>query len=133
MAVPDAPRSPSPAPSAPVADAPGRKATVLADIYSKALAATLRTCSYDNFAACFPTPAVRTPRVLRAVWEQICGKIESKGRAEFEQILKERQVVQSLNGLETVIAEARGRRQASSGEMNAGVPYVDLRLVLGMC
>jgi kinetochore protein NNF1 len=115
----NAPRSPSPLPTdtgAPTQQTPGPRATALADLYSKALSATLRSCSYENFAECFPTPAARTPRVLRAVWEQINGKIAAKGNAEFENILAERNVVPGLNALETMIADAKGRKEAGRGK-----------------
>ena len=60
--------------------------------------------------------------MLHAVWEQIVGKIENKGQSEFEQICKERSVVPGLNALETLIGEARGRKEA--GIDGEGTAYV---------
>ena len=114
--------SPSPPPSAPSQVHPGPRASAFVDVYSKALESTLKSCSYENFAACFPTPAARTPKVLRAVWEQITHKIETKGREEFEGILKERDVIAGLNSLETLLSEARGRREAGKERGEDVVP-----------
>lgn len=107
--VPDAPTSRSPSP--PVALTPGRLATQLQEVFNRALAHTTKTCSYNNFAACFPTPAARRPDVLQSVWQQIIGKIEVKARNEFEGIMGERDVVKGLNELELLVQEAKRRKE----------------------
>lgn len=43
---------------------------------------------------------------------QVVGKVEAKGREEFEGILGERSVVEGLNSLEGVVQGGRGRRNA---------------------
>lgn len=101
------PRSPPP----PTALTPGPLATRLTDLYHSALKKTLSTCSYANFAACFPTPAKHRPEILRGLWMQVVGKIEAKSREEFEGILGERSVVEGLNSLEGVVQGGRGRRE----------------------
>ena len=101
----------------PIPKTPGPLATRLTQLYTASLAHTIRTCSYDNFARCFPTPARKRPEVLRAVWEQIVGKIESKAMEEFEVILEERKVVEGLNEFEGLVGEARGRREQREKEL----------------
>lgn len=109
-------------PPAPIPLTPGPLATRLRSVYSNALSHTIRTCSYENFSSCFPTPAAKTPRVLRAVWEQIVGKIESKAGEEFEGILAERDVVKGLNELEALLGSAKARRETSEGDEGEIVP-----------
>ncbi|MCJ1478436.1 hypothetical protein MMC13_007116 [Lambiella insularis] len=114
VSVPLQPRSPSPPP--PTAFTPGILASRLTELYATALQSTLRTCSYNNFAACFPTPAAHKPELLRSLWQQVVGKIEEKGREEFEGILGEREVVEGLNRLEAVLEAGRGRRDRAAAE-----------------
>ncbi|KAI9817837.1 MAG: hypothetical protein M1827_000956 [Pycnora praestabilis] len=134
------PASPSPPPPPPIAETPGPRATRLSELFSSALAHTLKTCSYNNFAACFPTPAKYVPGSLQAVWKQLNAKIEELAKArgalgviplsrktdeeiigvqnEFEDILHERSVVSNLNELDRLIAEARKRKDhAIDGEV----------------
>ena len=112
-------------PPPPVAQSPGPRATALATAYDLALTHTLRACSYANFAACFPTPATQRPETLRALWRQVVGKIEEKGRREFEAVLLERDVVAGLNRLEAVLEGGRARRESEMererGEDGEGV------------
>ena len=111
-------RSPSPGvPAVPIALTPGALATRLTDLYRNALTHTLKSCSYENFALCFPTPAARRPDVLKNLWEQVVSKIESKATEEFQGILEERDVIRGLNGLEGLVGEAKKRKaQAGEGE-----------------
>ncbi|MCJ1254763.1 hypothetical protein MMC24_002579 [Lignoscripta atroalba] len=102
--------SPSPLPP-PTPLTPGPLFTRLSTLYTTALTHTLRTCSYANFAACFPTPAAQKPELLAGVWEQIVARIRERAVAEFEDIVREREVVGGLNGWERVVGEARGRRE----------------------
>jgi len=95
---------------------PGTRANYLTKLFNDALAHTLKTCSYDNFKSCFPTPAAKRPDVLQSVWTQIVGKIQTKAKTEFEGIMMERDVVRGLNGLEGLIEEARARRDTGGME-----------------
>jgi kinetochore protein NNF1 len=101
-------RSPSPAPPPPVATAPGPRATALQKLYSDAIAHVLKTCSYNNFASCFPTPAKEVPDSIRHLHE----------RMNFEQILTERNVVPSLNELDALIEDAKKRKAKAEEEAN---------------
>lgn len=59
---------------------PGHRASALQNIFNEALVHTLKTISYENFAACFPTPARACPDSLRAVWQQMIGRFEELAR-----------------------------------------------------
>ena len=59
---------------------PGARATALQNVFAQALAASLRTVSYDNFAACFPTPAAKCAAGLRAVWAQMVERLEGHAK-----------------------------------------------------
>ncbi len=115
--------SPSPPPPPPVAETPGPRASRLQEVFSTALTHTLKTCSYANFSACFPTPAKHVPESLQALWKQMNARIEELARGEFEDILRERDVVRNLNELDRLIAEAKKRKERGpTGEVQ--VPYV---------
>lgn len=114
--------SPSSQPTAPTSLAPGPRATRLQDIYSKALRATLKANSYENFATCFPTPARHVPASLESVHRQLNAKLEESATAEFNEIIKERDVIKGLNELDRLVGEARRRK--SQGESESDVPYV---------
>ncbi|EEQ86482.1 hypothetical protein RJZ56_001061 [Blastomyces dermatitidis] len=114
------PASPSPPPPAPVPLTPGPRAVRLQQVFSQALLRTIRANSYANFAACFPTPAKRVPHSLESVWRQLNAKLEESARAEFEDVLREREVVKGLNELDRLVGEARLRRENGEGE--ASVP-----------
>lgn len=115
-------RSPSPPPPAPIQLTPGPRASRLQDIYSKALRATLKANSYENFAACFPTPARHVPASLESVHRQLNAKLEESATAEFSEIIEEREVIKGLNELDRLVADARRRK--SQGEGESAVPYV---------
>lgn len=70
-----APASPSSKP--PIADAPGPRAQALCNAFEKALDNTLRRCSYENFAACFPTPAEYRSETLDAFWRDFVGRLDA--------------------------------------------------------
>ena len=106
-------RSPSPAPQPPTSLTPGPRATALNNIFTTALSHIIHTCSYVNFATCFPTPAKHAEHVLQHVWKQIVGGIEEKTRREFEDILVEKDVVNGLNELERLVGTARARKEGS--------------------
>ena len=111
MSTPNPPtRSPSPA-SPPLSLAPGPRATLFLQLYADATAHLLHKISYANFAACFPTPAQHVPGSLKQLHEQFLGKLgESLGR-EFESVVRERDVVAGLNGLDGVVEEGRRRKE----------------------
>ncbi|KDB20515.1 hypothetical protein H109_07520 [Trichophyton interdigitale MR816] len=112
--------SPSPPPAAPVPLTPGPRASRLQQVFSQALLHTIRTNSYANFSACFPTPAKHVPRSLESVWRQLNAKLEESARAEFDDILHERGVVRGLNELDRLVGEAKLRRE--NGEGASSVP-----------
>ncbi|KAJ5145738.1 uncharacterized protein N7515_000302 [Penicillium bovifimosum] len=109
--------SPSPPPRAPIPQTPGPRASRLNQVFDQALARTLRANSYANFASCFPTPARHVPASLEGVWRQLNAKLEANAKAEFEDIIAERDAVAHLNELDRLVADARARReQAGEGE-----------------
>lgn len=110
------------------APAPGLRASRLHQVFDQALARTLRANSYANFSGCFPTPARHVPASLESVWRQLNAKLEESAKAEFEEILEERDAVRHLNDLDRLVAEAKVRRQkekegAENGE-GPGIAYV---------
>lgn len=104
-------RSPSPAPAPPQTQTPGPRAIALNQVFTGALNKTIQTCSYANFATCFPTSAKYADNILQVVWKQIVGGIEEKSKREFEEILVEKDVVNGLNELERLIGTAKARRE----------------------
>jgi hypothetical protein len=111
-------RSPSPAPPPPVATAPGPRATALQKLYADAIAHVLKTCSYNNFASCFPTPAKEVPGSIKHLHEQFNDRLGSNMRTNFEDILTERNVVPSLNELDALIEDAKKRKAKAEEEAN---------------
>ncbi|KAJ5100237.1 hypothetical protein N7456_006289 [Penicillium angulare] len=105
-------------PTASQAQTPGPRASRLIQVFDQALARTLRANSYSNFASCFPTPARHVPASLESVWRQLNAKLEESARAEFEEIIAEREAVQHLNELDRLVAEARARREKESENGN---------------
>lgn len=114
----EAERSPSPAPPPPVATAPGPRATALQKLYADAIAHVLKTCSYNNFASCFPTPAKEVPDSMRHLHEQFTTRLGDVMKMNFEQILTERNVVPSLNELDALIEDAKKRKAKAEEESN---------------
>ena len=115
--------SESPAPSANPATAapiPGPRASRLQQVYDHSLARTLRANSYANFSGCFPTPARHVPSSLESVWRQLNTKLEESARAEFEDIIHERNAVGQLNELDRLVSEAK-QRMGEEGEQNGEV------------
>ncbi|KAE8351762.1 Nnf1-domain-containing protein [Aspergillus coremiiformis] len=108
--------SPSPPPPAPVPLTPGPRATVLQKTFNQALLRTLRANSYANFSGCFPTPAKHVPASLESVWRQLNAKLEESARAEFEDIVHERDAIRQLNELDRLMGEARHRRDHGQGQ-----------------
>ncbi|KAF2399719.1 Nnf1-domain-containing protein [Trichodelitschia bisporula] len=115
--------SPSPPPPQPQDLTPGHRATVFQTAFEKALDATLKKCSYDNFAACFPTIAERRGEVLREFWRNFTDRLNTVCKDEFQAILKERNVVASLNSLDRLVAEAKARKAAAEGSAEPVPPH----------
>ena len=113
---PQRPASPSPPPPAPVPLTPGPRASRLQQVFDQALARTLRANSYSNFSSCFPTPARHVPASLESVWRQLNAKLEESAKAEFEDIVQERDAVAQLNELDRLVGEARFRRDNHENE-----------------
>ncbi|KAI9041694.1 uncharacterized protein KD926_006592 [Aspergillus affinis] len=93
--------SPSPPPPVPIPLTPGPRAAVLQKVFDQALGRTLRANSYANFSGCFPTPAKYVPASLESVWRQLNTKLEESARAEFEDIVEEKDAVRQLNELDS--------------------------------
>ncbi|KAJ5796744.1 uncharacterized protein N7518_005284 [Penicillium psychrosexuale] len=107
--------SPSPPPPAPIPQSPGPRASRLNQVFEQALARTLRANSYANFAGCFPTPARHVPASLEGVWRQLNAKLEANAKAEFDDIVAERDAVSHLNELDRLVGDARARREQEGG------------------
>jgi kinetochore protein NNF1 len=112
-------RSPSPAPPPPVQDAPGPRATGLQKLYGDAITHVLKTCSYNNFASCFPTPAKEVPDSVKHLHEQFTDRLGASMRMNFDQILVERNVVPSLNELDRLVEDAKKRKMKAKEEAEA--------------
>ncbi|THW79605.1 MIND kinetochore complex component Nnf1 [Aureobasidium pullulans] len=106
-------RSPSPAQAPPVQQTPGPRAAALQKLYSDAVSHTLRTCSYSNFTSSFPTPASHAPDAMKRLHTDFVEKLDRTCRLNFDQILRDRQVVASLNDLDRLVEDARKRKTAA--------------------
>ncbi|KAJ5318909.1 hypothetical protein N7541_006728 [Penicillium brevicompactum] len=118
--------SPSPPPPARAPQTPGPRASRLNQIFDQALARTLRANSYQNFASCFPTPARHVPASLEGVWRQLNAKLEANAKAEFEDIIDERDAVPHLNELDRLVSDAKARKEQATehaGEQEHVVPH----------
>ncbi|KAJ5929374.1 Nnf1 [Penicillium verhagenii] len=102
-------------PPDPESQIPGPRASRLIQVFDQALARTLRANSYSNFASCFPTPARHVPASLESVWRQLNAKLEEGAKAEFEEIIAEREAVKHINELDRLVAEARVRKENEEG------------------
>ncbi|CAG8938226.1 unnamed protein product [Penicillium salamii] len=124
--------SPSPPPPAPIPQTPGPRASRLHQVFDQALARTLRANSYQNFASCFPTPARHVPASLEGVWRQLNAKLEANAKAEFEDIVAERDAIPHLNELDRLVNDAKARKEqeAEHGEPQEHVVYVECVLDL---
>lgn len=111
--------SPSPPPPAPISQSPGPRASRLNQVFEQALARTLRANSYANFAGCFPTPARHVPASLEGVWRQLNAKLEANAKAEFDDIVAERDAVPHLNELDRLVGDARARKEKEQEGENA--------------
>ncbi|KAG0021239.1 Zinc finger C3H1 domain-containing protein [Entomortierella chlamydospora] len=87
----------------------GPRMTRLRGILDKSLKETLKACNYAAICECFPALAAANPRDLREAHEKVCQFLNIEVNNEFEQIIKERNVIFKLNGLDRLIADARGK------------------------
>jgi kinetochore protein NNF1 len=116
--------SPSPPPQAPIATAPGPRATALQKVFSGALSSSLKANSYANFSACFPTPAKYCPTALEGVWKQLNSRLEEECTKDFEKIMGERSVIEGLNQWDALMEDARRRKnRAIDGEQPGRPPH----------
>ncbi|KAF2275007.1 Nnf1-domain-containing protein [Westerdykella ornata] len=113
-------RSPSPTPAPPIAETPGPRAAGLLKVFDGAVKSTLDKCSPNNFASCFPTIAEYNPDALESIRTQIIDQLDRAWRANFEEILKKRDVVKSLNGLDQCIEDAKRRKKKAEEDANGG-------------
>ncbi|KAJ4383872.1 hypothetical protein N0V86_000715 [Didymella sp. IMI 355093] len=113
-------RSPSPVPAPPVAEAPGPRAQGLINVFNKASKATLDKCSSANFASCFPTAAQYAPETLEGLRSQIVDQLDRTWKANFEEILKKRDVIKLVNELELCIEDAKTRKKRAEDSTNGG-------------
>lgn len=134
-------RSPSPVSAPPIAATPGPRAANLMKLYADAISHTLKTCSYDNFAACFPTPAKNAPEAMETLHKEFVERLGEQCRVglyspstitlgatdangcmqeQFDSILQERSVVPALNDLDRLIDEARKRKTQAEEQANGG-------------
>jgi kinetochore protein NNF1 len=119
----DPEKSPSPPPQPPTALTPGIRATAFIQLYTSALDSTLKAISYPSFSACFPSIAQNAPTQLAAMHTGMTNGLKGFATAEFDTILKERNVVENLNQLEDLIAEARKRKsRATDGQVDGQIP-----------
>ena len=105
----DVQRSPSPAPAAPQPNPEtivSQRYTRLQRLYRDALRATLAANSYENFAACFPTPAKYCPKALEGVWAQLNARLSEECTKDFEKICRERNIEAALGSWEQLIEDA---------------------------
>ncbi|KAF2192558.1 Nnf1-domain-containing protein [Zopfia rhizophila CBS 207.26] len=112
-------RSPSP-PAPPVAESPGPRAQGLINVFNNAVKATLDKCSYNSFASCFPTTAQHKGDVLDDLRRQIIDQLNRTWKTNFESIMAQRNVVQSLNSLDQCIEDAKVRKKRAETNANCG-------------
>ncbi|KAK4639307.1 hypothetical protein QC761_707130 [Podospora bellae-mahoneyi] len=95
---------------------PGPRAQRLKQLFQQTTTHTLDKLSPSNFRECFPTIAEKAPGTLDNVHRQMIDRLSTLWNREFERILESRQVIQKLNELEGLIAEAQaGRRRDGRG------------------
>lgn len=108
-----------PPPTLPTSSAPGERAKKLRDVHARALKNALKPVSqYENFAACFPTPAKYCEDALRQLHSDFVRKLGTTCETEFEALLHEREVVASLNQLDALVEDAKKRKAKTESEGN---------------
>ncbi|KTW27618.1 hypothetical protein T552_02060 [Pneumocystis carinii B80] len=89
----------------------GLRAQRLQDLLDKSLGQTIKACSYEQIAKCFPTLAKNSPEVLKNVHEQVISFLRSSCDREFSIIFEERDVISRLNDLDGLINDAKSRQE----------------------
>jgi kinetochore protein NNF1 len=92
---------------------------------------TLDKCSPNSFASCFPTIAQYNPDGLDSIRTQIIDQLDRAWRTNFEEIVKKRDVIRSLNGLDQCIDDAKLRKKRAEENANGGPVEVPIALVNG--
>lgn len=83
--------------------------------------ATLKGISLSSFSACFPTIAVAAPDTIKSLHTELLKKLEFVANNDFERIMREKKVVENLNGLEAVIEDAKRRKETSGHAGSASI------------
>ncbi|QSL64543.1 hypothetical protein MERGE_001844 [Pneumocystis wakefieldiae] len=89
----------------------GLRAQRLQDLLDKSLSQTVKACSYEQIAKCFPTLAKNSPEILKNAHEQVISFLKSSCDREFSAIFEERDVVSKLNELDGLITDAKSRQE----------------------
>ena len=101
----------------PTSTAPGERARKLREVYARALKNALKPVSqYSNFAACFPTPAQYCEGALKELHGDFVKRLGTTCETEFDALLYERDVIASLNKLDSLIDDAKKRKTKTSRE-----------------
>ncbi|KAF9431872.1 hypothetical protein BGZ76_011586 [Entomortierella beljakovae] len=87
----------------------GPRMTRLRGILDKSLNETLKACNFNAICECFPALAASKPNDLQDAHEKVCQFLNVEVNNEFEQIIRERNVIHKLNGLDRLIADARDK------------------------
>ena len=114
--------SPSPPPRPPVSLVPGPRSQALQKIFDGAVKATVKSTSYENFAACFPTPAAVVPDTLQGLHRDFVDKLNEMCNSEFRSLLEEKDVVRKLNELDLLVEDAERSQKKAPSNVPAPVP-----------
>jgi Nnf1 len=118
----------------------GKRATALRTVLSRSLEKTIQTCSYplpkapqttalsgqysnsfwdryEKVAQSFPTISAKAPDQLKFALDESLSFLKSQVLASFEEIIVERQAVARLNELDTLIDDAKTRKQKGDSPM----------------
>ncbi|BFZ61231.1 hypothetical protein YB2330_002290 [Saitoella coloradoensis] len=98
----------------------GPRAQRLRQVLDRCLTQTVKSCSYERMAQCFPTLAMEGPEQLRSAHGQVTTFLRSQVEREFEEILKERGTAKKLNDLDQFIEKAKERK--TSGDPESVLP-----------
>ncbi|KAH9826848.1 Nnf1 [Teratosphaeria destructans] len=115
-------RSPSPVAPPPLSAAPGPRASAIQKLYQDAITHILKTCNYDNFASCFPTPAQNVPPSMKQLHESFLAKIREQLIKTYEEILEDRKVVRWLNELDRLLDDAKREGENVLGSSPGVIP-----------
>lgn len=91
----------------------GARATALRVAYKRALSKSMSPITLANFSSCFPKLASANPRKLEMLHTAMTKHMVTRGPSELNLIFHRRKVVQNLNALDELLAEATERRRAA--------------------